>query len=619
MQYKRKFRSKKIYILLGIAIVLWISPLYAQESSKDKDSYIQNLLEIFIEDITNDSFNVHYASQEYELYKGKQINEILISVKPFHLSLKQVAIDEKIIENSNQFINKIHQFSRDKTIEKHLFFKRGDLINPILIAESERYLRSLEFIQDADITIQKANDDLVDVYIVISDLFTYAPFIGYFVPSEQLVGLSNINLLGSGHQFGIDVKHDKNRYNQWGTRFHGRFQNIKNSYIESDLLYSTIEKNLYNNLEDEQEISFSAQLPLVHIQRKWVGGIKLVYRKSLDLFEDKFQTGIHPYQYLYGDFWIGYNLSNKNLLNKRSQKDFKKLLAVRYFNYNFIKEPLDIRPNYVGDSRFLDRQGVVLSMTLFKQQYFKSQYIYGFGRTEDIPTGHNIKFTAGYYDQRVAHRAYIGLEYYRYKIAASGDLFNVFFKSSGYFRSGSGEDLGIMAGISSYLKLKEIGRLKLRNYYRLTYTQLFKYRLQSPLYINNDFGIYGIESELAQGLGRLAFRSEHYFFLPYQLYGFSFAPILIGDMSLLYQSIPNTQVAQKNGFFYAIGAGLRIKNEQLGLNTIELRTSFIPKQLIGNQWFYFSLITNLNFSRTNKYVHPPDFIDYNNDINKLSF
>ena len=90
-------------------------------------------------------------------------------------------------------------------------------------------------------------------------------------------------------------------------------------------------------------------------------------------------------------------------------------------------------------------------------------------------------------------------------------------------------------------------------------------------------------------------------------------------MSLLYQSIPNTQVAQKNGFFYAIGAGLRIKNEQFGLNTIELRTSFIPKQLIGNQWFYFSLITNLNFSRTNKYVHPPDFIDYNNDINKLSF
>lgn len=54
-------------------------------------------------------------------------------------------------------------------------------------------------------------------------------------------------------------------------------------------------------------------------------------------------------------------------------------------------------------------------MTLFKQQYFKSQYIYGFGRTEDIPTGHNMKFTAGYYDQRIAHRAYIGLEYYRYK------------------------------------------------------------------------------------------------------------------------------------------------------------------------------------------------------------
>lgn len=66
-------------------------------------------------------------------------------------------------------------------------------------------------------------------------------------------------------------------------------------------------------------------------------------------------------------------------------------------------------------------------MTLFKQQYFKSQYIYGFGRTEDIPTGHNMKFTAGYYDQRIAHRAYIGLEYYRYKIAASGDLFNIYF------------------------------------------------------------------------------------------------------------------------------------------------------------------------------------------------
>lgn len=47
MQYKRKFRSKIVCLLLRIAIALWISPLHAQESSKHKDSYIQNLLEIF--------------------------------------------------------------------------------------------------------------------------------------------------------------------------------------------------------------------------------------------------------------------------------------------------------------------------------------------------------------------------------------------------------------------------------------------------------------------------------------------------------------------------------------------------------------------------------------------
>jgi len=64
--------------------------------------------------------------------------------------------------------------------------------------------------------------------------------------------------------------------------------------------------------------------------------------------------------------------------------------------------------------------------------------------------------------------------------------------------------------------------------------------------------------------------------------------------------------------YACISSGMRIRNENLIFETIELRATYIPNDETGNSKVSFSFRQNLRFRKTDVFVTAPELIRYNN-------
>src|SRR5690606_5158974 len=96
----------------------------------------------------------------------------------------------------------------------------------------------------------------------------------------------------------------------------------------------------------------------------------------------------------------------------------RKFLSGRYLQSDFLKTPLQIGDSI--DPVYNSRQMALLQLTFFRQEYYKMNYLYGFGTTEDIPTGYNLALTAGWHRQLTMDRPYGGVEFDKYLVTDKG-------------------------------------------------------------------------------------------------------------------------------------------------------------------------------------------------------
>jgi hypothetical protein len=133
-------------------------------------------------------------------YEGKIIRSITTEQLGFEKSISETA--GNFIYFGTRVLNAVHATSRDRTILRNIYLKEGTAFNPYLAADNERHLRTIGFIQDSRIIVNTATStaDSIDIVVITKDLFAYSPYIGGISPLRQRVGLSNINLLGTGQK-----------------------------------------------------------------------------------------------------------------------------------------------------------------------------------------------------------------------------------------------------------------------------------------------------------------------------------------------------------------------------------------------------------------------------------
>ena len=135
-----------------------------------------------------------------------------------HIIIKEYGFERNFSDTSQEthyfgttLLNKLHRNTREWVIRDNLFIKENEPLNPYIVADNERYLRSLDFIQDVRSLKPLPNKpDSVDVFIITKDLFSITGQLYDLSPGRFKAKVGDVNIRGMGKNFFLQrsfIKH----------------------------------------------------------------------------------------------------------------------------------------------------------------------------------------------------------------------------------------------------------------------------------------------------------------------------------------------------------------------------------------------------------------------------
>jgi hypothetical protein len=540
-------------------------------------------------------------------YKGK----IIRSIETISLSFEYDFNDtNKVKKNFGVTVGKmLHTNTSSKVIRNNLFFREGDPVYPYLLADNERYLRELPYIKDVKIFIDDAESgtDSVDVVVLTKDVFSIGGkvLISSTSKARGRAELREENFLGSGTRLLVSGYHEKGRFPQAAVGAELIRRNIGGSFIDWTSGYQDY-RSAFNSGRNQETVVYTRfEKPLVTAYMPSTGALEWSYQRTRNVYDsDSLYRNDIKYAYYNLDAWFGYSLDSKRSLYAHREIRRHRFIAIRGFKQHFLSLPIKYKTVY--DFRFTDFTGALGSVNIFKQIFYKTNFIYGFGRNEDIPEGFSSALTAGYIKKQNINRPYAGLDFSLSRFRKKGFYSNYVFRLGGFFYQKRFEDVDILFSVDHFTHLRKISRAW---YSRLFISTAISGQanpaLNSPLYLTSDYGLpYFNNGSLNSDL-RATIKGESVFYNTTKVLGFRFAPFIFTDICLLK---PTKLGLKKSDLFSAIGGGIRTRNENLVFGTIELKGYYFPR-LNGdmNSW-KVELNSNIRFKYKSSFISRPDFI-----------
>jgi hypothetical protein len=124
------------------------------------------------------------------------------------IAVGDVFNEEDPEENRQLFrwVNRLHIRTRDRVIREDLLFREGDPYSRRLLEESERILRTRDYLHDAEIEPVRYRDGEVDVEVRTRDVWTLTGGVGFSRAggeNDVTVSLRDENFLGTGKELGL--------------------------------------------------------------------------------------------------------------------------------------------------------------------------------------------------------------------------------------------------------------------------------------------------------------------------------------------------------------------------------------------------------------------------------
>ncbi|RYD57147.1 MAG: hypothetical protein EOP56_10120 [Sphingobacteriales bacterium] len=540
----------------------------------------------------------------YQAYEGRTIRNIIITNHDFEQKVSEGS--NKIVATGARLMNAVHTNTKEWVIKNNLFIREGSELSPYKIADNERYLRTINFIQDARIVVHPiaGNNDSVDVEVITKDVFTLGAGMAVGSLRNANASVSDANFLGMGQKIEVRALIDQDRWPRIG---HGIFyskNSIGGSFINGTLGYVTFNPSMADGRAEEHAYYVQLDRPLVSPYSYLTGGLFFGQKVSRNHY-GRPDSQFYQYRNISFDGWAGINIGCEKLLKNQAVRD-RRFLSARYAKSDFDKVPGQIGDAYYGG--FNNMQLALGQITFFRQDYYKTNYIYGFGVTEDIPYGYNISLIGGWTKQLKLERPYAGFRAEKYTVTSGGTFYQHFLRSGGFLNHKKMEDVSILAGSSVITKLMTYRKMKVRQYFGVSYARLFNKFTNDWLRINNPFGLRDFNDWYPGGYQRISLQSETSMFTNYMFLGFKFAPFVSLNASLL---TPDKTVLHKSDIYTGIGGGVRTRNENLVFNTVEIRGIFFPRRAEGQPMFKLNLTTNLRYRYNSNYITRPDFVYVN--------
>lgn len=582
--------------------LVFTSSLFAQnDSSKNllNNKLTQKALGSVKRNPKPDGVTTAKSEDPFLPFEGKIIRNIIINKVGFEKSIYDSSQSFK--SRATQLANLIHANSKEGLIRDNLFFKKNKPLNPYRLADNERHLRDLDFILDSriEVCVVDGSEDSVDVEVFTRDVFS----LGIKLDPEELdayiLEVYDANLFGQGQRIQMNTLFDASRNPQAGIAFSYKKSSIGGTLINPSIGYTQINTGRSYGIENEHAYYLRLDRPLVSPYSRLAGSLEISKNYSINNYRLPDST-FRNYRYYLEDVWVGYNMGIRNTVNSRERH----FVALRYFNQSFERKPS--QPSEIVNPLYNNQQFLLGSVTFYEQNFYKTQYVYGFGRTEDIPYGKTLTFTAGWSSEFGLNRSYAGMNTAREFVSKKGNFYRLAAGAGSYFRNEKNEDAFLYVSSSYYSRLLEKKRIKIRQNIEGGYAQAFSNTIRPLLTLNNQLNGFRPDSLFAYK--RTFLKTETVVFTNWKILGFHFAGFG-GAESAFYQQDPGENAFQK--FIWGVNGGFRIRNENLIFGTIELRGFYFPVTVPGLEQLSIKISTNVRLKYTSTFVRPPSFVNYN--------
>jgi hypothetical protein len=551
----------------------------------------------FISTTPKDTVKSEKSINPYVQYTGKIIRNINIEHIGFEKSIYDTT--KRVKKSVTKLANFLHVNTREKTLRQHLFLRKNTPLNPYKLADNERYLRDRDFIVDSRIVvIPIEGSDSVDLLVMTRDVFSLGGRAGGS-PSAPEFGVYDANVAGRAQRVEFNAIVDPERDPKFGYSFLYRKSSIFGSLANLELAYSQLDDARSYGKETEYSVAARINRPLVSPYARWAGGLEVSNNWSKNVYS-KSDTSFLKYRYTIFDTWIGHNFGiNRDISNRNRQ-----FLAVRYFNGNYLDQPE--QPEYEEARKYNNVVGALAEFTFYRQNYYKTRYVFGFGRTEDIPYGISLGFTGGYIKELSVERPYSAVKFAYGQASRKGNFYRFNFLTGGYGARGALEDVVVQAGAAYFTRLLNMNRYKMRSLASATYTQMFNQTVSDWLDISKKeipgFKIDSLDADI-----RFNTHLETALYTPWSILGFRFAPFAAIDMVMANCA----DCDEQNQLFWGLSSGFRTRNESLIFGTMELKITYIPKDGNGESKFVIGFKQNLRIKNTGTFVRAPGLVKYN--------
>lgn len=503
-------------------------------------------------------------NSRYAYLNGYKIDTIVFISERIGGSQKGMRKMERLGSN---ITNALHVTTKSRVLRKSMLLKQDDYFNVNNLALSEFLLRQTGYLTDARITPMPLADSTMALVVVTRDKLSLGGALSYVSYEDSKISVYDRNFLGYGNTFeiaeyfnkatfdpytAIGVKHVFN--NMWGS-----FTNFRTeaAYGEDRL---KLEAELTKNFVKAGDYAYGAGF----LRDKWLQNFGIVDTLFLSDYKNEFA-------------WFGKSFNWGN----RGNTPF---ITVGYDKMEFYDTP-DL--NLEQNPYFRDAKSVLSTLGIYRENYYQSNMINSFGYTEDIPYGYKAELTGGkvwdsYGDYYYARALFSLGKKSLFGYFNTSVEFSTYINKSDYERSIVKYDLMYMSNLFRFKKNFNL-RLFLRTGYTGGFNMLDGERQRVSL-TNYYYRLRGIGFDNFYGTSRIFASQENVLFTPWHVLGFRFALFNFCDVATLgMNSNPF-----KNDFAGSLGVGIRIRNDNLIFDSIEIRLSTLLNYQKGyiNKWNY---------------------------------
>ncbi|OHX66148.1 BamA/TamA family outer membrane protein [Flammeovirga pacifica] len=501
------------------------------------------------------------------------------------------------------YANGVHNKTKEQVIRKNILFKEGDVINDFDLSESERILRALPFIKDAEIYACDLPNNEIDIYVVSKDQWTIgAKFDTYF--GDYGAGLYNTNFLGMGQYVYVGGILQPNAPTPIGFDVEYRYNNIGGSFIDVIADFTDSDQESYYGIGTVKDFVSSST--------KWAGELSYEnvrqtfgYTTSDSAFIPETENPErfwepHKYEKVYA--WAGKSVR----IDPKKNRNIT-LIMGRY------REQFSSRPSQTSKDtlyRYQDKTHYIGSLTYNQRNYRKISYLQGFGRNEDVPNGWLFKSTFGleqneFFDE---NRPYIGFRGDYGKFTPWG-YFRFNYEFGQFIQSEYKQQVQDL-GIHYFTNLWAVKRNYVRIFLDWNLTKGSDLIPGQYLYFISDdiFSNYNINVNTKRGTRRSQLKQEFVWFTPWYFYGFKFAFYQHFEVGFL---LDEEDVSiSRDQTFTSFGGGIRTRNENLVFNTISLDFKLYPNTPDGRSNYQISVSTSIQLPLFDFKPSRPQFIPF---------